>query len=187
MPAFDVLVVGGGAAGLAAAVFTAQAGLRTCVLDAGESTMKETRHIQNYLGFPRYVGGEELLALGREHVKRFDGELATARVTGAARDGDRFRLDTGAGAFDGRYLILSTGHSVALADDLDLDTVPGRGGYFPERHVQTDDAGRAAPGVYAAGLARRWEYQAQVTAGDGARAAVTLLSDHFGKPYVGHT
>jgi len=49
---YEVAVVGGGAAGLAAAVFTARYGLDTAVFDGGKAAITQCAHVENYLGFP---------------------------------------------------------------------------------------------------------------------------------------
>lgn len=55
-----------------------------------------------------------------------------------------------------------------------------------EQHIVTDDSNKASENVYAAGLANSWEYQSSVALGDGAKAAVNLLSDKYGEPYEDH-
>ncbi len=55
-----------------------------------------------------------------------------------------------------------------------------------EEHVVTDDSNRAAEGIYAAGLTNSWEYQTSVAIGDGAKAAVNLLTEIYGEPYEDH-
>jgi len=55
-----------------------------------------------------------------------------------------------------------------------------------DRHIETDDSNKAAEGVYVAGLANSWEHQTSVAIGDGAKAAVNLLSEVYDKPYDDH-
>jgi thioredoxin reductase len=50
----------------------------------------------------------------------------------------------------------------------------------------TDNSNRAGEKVYAAGLANTWEYQTSTALGDGAKAAVNLLSEIRGEPYTDH-
>jgi thioredoxin reductase len=55
-----------------------------------------------------------------------------------------------------------------------------------DQHIVTDDSNKAAESVYAAGLVNSWEYQTSTAIGDGAKAAVNLLSDKKGEPYTDH-
>ncbi|MDX6277471.1 MAG: thioredoxin reductase, partial [Nocardioidaceae bacterium] len=97
----DLLIVGGGPAGLAAAVYGASEGLTTVVLEAdaiggqaGTSSM-----IRNYLGFPRGVSGMRLALRARTQASRFGAQLFTGRAVTAMRVGDIHEVD-----FDGGTL-----------------------------------------------------------------------------------
>ena len=79
---YDVAIVGGGAAGLAAAVYGASEGLRTMLLErdvlggqAGSSS-----RIENYLGFPNGLSGDELSDRARRQALRFGAELVVTRT-----------------------------------------------------------------------------------------------------------
>ncbi|MFF8033009.1 MULTISPECIES: NAD(P)/FAD-dependent oxidoreductase [unclassified Streptomyces] len=115
---YDVVVVGGGAAGLSAALVLGRARLRTLVVDAGEPRNAPSSHMQGYLsrdGMPP----AEFLALGREEIARYGVELVRDRVADVARDGDfTVVLDAG-GTVRARRLIVATG----LEDE--LPEVPG--------------------------------------------------------------
>ncbi|EGQ42968.1 MAG: hypothetical protein J07AB43_09570 [Candidatus Nanosalina sp. J07AB43] len=72
--------------------------------------------------------------------------------------------------------------------ELDLDYEDGvEGMYMMDEHIKTDDSNKAAERVYAAGLANSWEYQTSTAIGDGAKAAVNLLSEVYGEPYSDHS
>jgi thioredoxin reductase (NADPH) len=104
--AYDLVIVGAGPAGLAAAVYAASEGLDTLVLEpqvaggqAGTSAM-----IRNYLGFPRGIGGGDLANRALEQAWLFGANLVLAqRATGLRADGDR------------RLVRLSDGSEVAAA------------------------------------------------------------------------
>ena len=74
----DVLVVGGGPAGLAAATFTARNGLSTLVVARGDSILRRNAHLENFPGFPAGVDARLLLSLMGEGAER----------AGAARETD---------------------------------------------------------------------------------------------------
>ncbi|MFJ4411090.1 NAD(P)/FAD-dependent oxidoreductase [Streptomyces sp. NPDC088910] len=107
---FDVVVVGGGAAGLSAALTLGRARRSVLVIDAGEPRNAPADGIHNYLG-REGAKPAELLATGREEVARYGGETAEGRAVSAARlDGGGFRvgLDDGS-AVRAERLLLATG------------------------------------------------------------------------------
>jgi thioredoxin reductase (NADPH) len=77
---WDVIIVGGGFAGLSAAIYLARAMRRTLVLDAEESLGKWEPEIQNYFGFPEGISGTKLLQRGLEQAKRFGAEVLRDEV-----------------------------------------------------------------------------------------------------------
>src|SRR5690348_8967120 len=108
---YDCLVIGGGPAGLSAAVYMGRFLRRTLVLDAGEGRSSFEQVNENYLGFPDGVKVRELRALGQKQAERFGVEFVDCRVERLTRidDGRHFRAHSTAGAFDGRTVILCTG------------------------------------------------------------------------------
>src|SRR4051812_49261059 len=86
MSDYDVAVIGGGAAGLSAALVLSRARRRVLVVDAGEPRNAPAAHMHGFLsrdGLPP----AELLALGRDEVKRYGGEILAGTVTALVRDG----------------------------------------------------------------------------------------------------
>ncbi|MFA9517250.1 NAD(P)/FAD-dependent oxidoreductase [Halopenitus sp. H-Gu1] len=81
----DVLIVGGGVAGLSAATFTARAGLKTVVATAGESILNRNAHIENFSGFPAGINPRLLLELQRSQASRNGAELRRVRVVSLER------------------------------------------------------------------------------------------------------
>ncbi|WP_276302502.1 NAD(P)/FAD-dependent oxidoreductase [Halorussus lipolyticus] len=171
----EVLVVGGGIAGLSAAVFTARAGLDTLVADSGDSIVRRNAHLENYPGFPAGVNARLLLDLMGEQAdragcERRDAEIERVEVaeggfTAETADGDRLYSD---------YVIAATKNTVDYLDAIDGVGVIDRGKSF----VDTDERGRTGvDGLYAAGRLAEKPYQAVINAGHGAEVAVTLLED----------
>ena len=98
---YDIAVVGGGPAGLAAAMYAASAGFSTVLVerDVPGGQAAHTSVIENYLGFPEGVAGSRLLRLAGRQTEGFGGEIVMLReVTTLDQDGDgsvRFTLEGG--------------------------------------------------------------------------------------------
>ncbi|MFB6156832.1 MAG: FAD-dependent oxidoreductase [Haloferacaceae archaeon] len=187
----EVLVVGGGVAGLQAAVFTAKAGMDTLVLDGGEPLVCSTDKIQNLVTRER-IAGDEIIDTGRARVQSLGGDIEDATVTAISRDDDPgpFTVTTSAGeTYTGETVVVASADEFGFLEPLDdeIEFTDGREGEFTmERHVETDEANRATTNVYVAGLANTWEYQTSVAIGDGAKAAVNLISDRRDEAHVDH-
>ncbi|MET8320885.1 bifunctional NAD(P)/FAD-dependent oxidoreductase/class I SAM-dependent methyltransferase [Micromonospora sp. NPDC005189] len=116
---YDVVVVGGGAAGLSGALALTRARRSVLVIDSGEPRNAPADQVHNYLGREGTPPGE-LVAAGRAEVAGYGGQFRTGRVEAATRDDDGFRLslDDG-GSVRARRLLVATG----LTDE--LPDVPG--------------------------------------------------------------
>lgn len=104
---YDLVIVGAGPAGLAAAVYGASEGLRTLLLDerAPGGQAGTSSRIENYLGFPQGVSGSELTRRALTQARRLGAEfIAPLGVRGVSIDGGYVRLDLG----DGRQLVTRT-------------------------------------------------------------------------------
>ena len=96
LPMYDVAVIGGGPAGLAAAVYGASEGLRTLLIErvAPGGQAGTSSRIENYLGFPAGITGDDLAARAQQQAARFNAELLVARsVTDIDLDGRAIVLD----------------------------------------------------------------------------------------------
>jgi thioredoxin reductase len=120
MTQYDVAVVGGGAAGLSAALVLARTGRNILVVDAGSPRNAPAAHMHGYLSRDGLPPGD-LLALGRAEVESYGGEVVAGTVTDLVRDGDsgfRVLLADGQRIF-ARRLLITTG----LRDE--LPDIPG--------------------------------------------------------------
>src|SRR5947199_7484651 len=84
----EVIVVGGGLAGLSAAIYLGRALRDVLVIDAGESLAIWEPKVQNYLGFPRAVDGRELLRRGRRQAERYGAKFAREEIDRIWKEGD---------------------------------------------------------------------------------------------------
>jgi len=110
MTGYDCLIVGGGPAGLTAAIYLARYHLRTVVLDAGCSRAGLIPLTRNHAGFPEGIAGPELLARMRQQAKQFGAEVRTGEVRRIDRDNrDGFVAATDSAVFRARTILLATG------------------------------------------------------------------------------
>lgn len=172
----DVIVIGGGPAGLSAALFTAKNGLETSVFDADETWLHHA-YLFNYLGIEG-IEGEELLATARSQVTSFGAEQHQVAVTGVSVAGDGFSVRTAAGDNAAEYLVLATGSNRELAEDLGCE-------FTDDGTVAVDvTMETSVENAYATGaMVRAEEWQAIISAGDGAAAALNILSKEKGEHF----
>jgi thioredoxin reductase (NADPH) len=131
---YDLIVIGGGPAGLGAAVYGASEGLRTVLLErtATGGQAGQSSRIENYLGFPDGVSGAQLTERARRQAAKFGAEVLTTRdvtaleVNGSARS---VRFADGSG-IDAHTVILATGVSYRQLAAPGLDEMTGRGVYY---------------------------------------------------------
>ena len=133
-PLYDVCIVGGGPAGLAAAVYAASEGLSTVMVEreAPGGQAGQSAAIENYLGFPKGLSGSELARRAIAQVSRFGAEMVLARdVVGFETRGPvRAVLFDGSGEIEARALIVATGVSYRRLEADGLDELTGRGVYY---------------------------------------------------------
>lgn len=110
---YDVLIIGGGPAGLSAGIYAKRRGLKTLVItkEFGERALK-AHLMENYLGIDK-ISGPDFMKRCVEHAKRIGVELLTDEVMDAeTADGKTFTLTTASGkTFTGKAVIFSTGIS----------------------------------------------------------------------------
>ena len=102
-------MLGGGIAGLSACVYLGRAQRDTLLIDSGKSLVRWAPDIENYLGFPKGIAGEELLAKGRKQAIRHTVKAVQDDVLRAECKADQFRLYGKTRNFACRYLLIATG------------------------------------------------------------------------------
>jgi thioredoxin reductase (NADPH) len=108
-PDFDCLVIGGGPAGLTAAIYLARFHLSLKVVDAGKSRASLIPCTHNHAGFPDGISGRELIERMAEQARLYGASIAAGRVTRLDRAGENFRAEWGEGAVTARTALLATG------------------------------------------------------------------------------
>jgi thioredoxin reductase (NADPH) len=133
-PLYDLCIVGGGPAGLAAAVYGASEGLSTVIVEreapGGQAGMSSA--IENYLGFPKGLSGSDLTHRAIAQVSRFGAEMVLARdVVGFETRGPaRAVLFDGSGEIESRAIVVATGVSYRRLEATGLAELTGRGVYY---------------------------------------------------------
>ena len=130
---YDVIIVGGGPAGLSAAVYAASEGLDTVLVESavvGGQAGQSTR-IENYLGFPEGVSGGQLTDRARRQATRFGAELLSAtNVTGLEVRGSSRVVHTTDREIVGHAVVLATGVMYRRLASDGLNELTGRGVYY---------------------------------------------------------
>jgi thioredoxin reductase (NADPH) len=133
-PLYDVCIVGGGPAGLAAAVYAASEGLSTVIVEreAPGGQAGQSAAIENYLGFPKGLTGSDLAQRAVAQVSRFGAEMVLARsVVGFETRGPvHAALLEGSGAIEARALVIATGVSYRRLAAAGIGELTGRGVYY---------------------------------------------------------
>ncbi len=133
-PLYDVCIVGGGPAGLAAAVYAASEGLSTVIVEregpGGQAS--QSAAIENYLGFPKGLTGSDLTQRAVAQVSRFGAEMVLPRdvVALETRGPVHAVILDGSGEVEARSVIVATGVSYRRLQAEGLDGLTGRGVYY---------------------------------------------------------
>lgn len=108
---YEVIIIGGGPAGLTAGLYTSRARLNTLLIESAllGGQMTTTEMIENYPGFPQGVSGDELSHLMEEQAKRFGMETVTQEVVKVTLEGDLKFVQTHESTYHCDALIISTG------------------------------------------------------------------------------
>jgi thioredoxin reductase (NADPH) len=140
LPFYDLVIVGAGPAGLAAAVYGASEGLRTILIEreAPGGQAGTSSRIENYLGFPQGISGAELARRAVTQARRFGVEvLAPQEVTGVRVDGP-YRIITLAdgSSINCHALLIATGVSYRKLDIPGIEQLTGAGVYYGAAMVE---------------------------------------------------
>ena len=166
---YDIAIIGAGPAGASAAIFAAKAGKKTVLFDSDKGMTKRA-WVENHYGVPE-ISGPELVETQVTDVQKTDGG---------------FRLETENGSFEAKHVIFATGVATDLAEKIGLRTKPGT-----EPRIKTvidvDANGKTnIDGIWAAGTVAGVSVHTIITAGDGAKVAINVISELNGERYVDH-
>ncbi len=140
LPFYDVVVVGAGPSGLAAAVYASSEGLKTLIVErqAPGGQAGTSPKIENYLGFPSGISGGELTRRAVTQARRFGTEIISACEAVGVRVQDSYRVLTLSDGTEvsSRVVLLATGASFRVLDCLGASQLTGAGIYYGAAHTE---------------------------------------------------
>ncbi|RXT03619.1 FAD-dependent oxidoreductase [Ammoniphilus sp. CFH 90114] len=181
---YDIAIIGAGPAGASAALFAAKAGKKTLVLDHDKSMTKRA-WVENHYGVME-ITGPDLVEIGKEQAKKFGAEIVTDTVQNITKADNGFKIETDNETFEADHIIFATGVAVELAEKVGIKTKEGT-----EPRIKTvldvDAKGQTSvSGIWGAGTVAGVSVHTIITAGDGARVAINVISELNGERYVDH-
>jgi thioredoxin reductase (NADPH) len=133
LPFYDLVIVGAGPAGLAAAVYGASEGLKTLIVEqnAPGGQAGTSSRIENYLGFPSGISGADLAGRAAAQVKRFGAELLTQEIVSMKIEQPYKILELSSGKKVSAYaVVLAAGVSVRMLEAQGIEQFLGTGVYY---------------------------------------------------------
>jgi len=181
---FEVAIIGAGPAGASAAIFTSKAGLKTLLIDSGQSMTKRAL-LRNHYGI-KDITGPQIIEIGKEQAVDFGAVLVESKVQEIFHADSYFHIQLENDSFDTKQIIIATGALTDLAKKIGLAIKPGIEPYI-RSIIQVDASGKThIPGIWAAGVAAGSSVHTIISSGDGARVAINLISEKLGRRYVDH-
>ena len=191
-PQYDVIIIGGGAAGLAAAIYAVRAMLKTLVIErqAIGGQILYTGEIENYPGFPEPISGPDLAILYEKQAIRFGTEFEYDTITSLDVDGPVKKVIGEEGTYTAKTVIITTGGEHNKLEVPGEEEFSGRGvsycatcdgNFFKGQDVTVVGGGDAAmdEGTY---LTRMTNSVTVVHRRDELRASKILQKRAFGNP-----
>ncbi|MGO4369914.1 FAD-dependent oxidoreductase [Paenibacillus sp. 2TAB19] len=181
---YDIAIIGAGPAGASAAIFSAKAGKKTVMFENNKGMTKRA-WFENHYGVVE-IGGPDLIETGKKQALKFGTEIKEETVQNITVIEGGFMIESDGGAYEAKHVLLATGAATDLAEHIGVQTKAGT-----EPRIKTvvavDPSGKTnIPGIWAAGTVAGVSVHAIITAGDGAKAAINIISEMNGERYVDH-
>ncbi|USG64555.1 FAD-dependent oxidoreductase [Brevibacillus ruminantium] len=182
---YDIAIIGAGPAGASAALFAAKAGKSTLLVD-NDKSMTKRAWVENHYGVVG-ITGPDMIETGKKQAVHFGAELIDDKVNDIAKTDNGFVITTEEkGTFEAKHVILATGVLLDLAEKAGVATKPGTEPRI-KTVVDVDQDGKTnVPGFWAAGTCAGVSVHTIITAGDGAKVAINVISELNGERYVDH-
>ncbi|MDF2963548.1 MAG: FAD-dependent pyridine nucleotide-disulfide oxidoreductase [Paenibacillus sp.] len=181
---YDIIVIGAGPAGASAALFAAKAGKKTAIIDSDQSITKRA-WVENHYGVLE-ITGPDLVEIGKKQAAKFGAELVQGKAVQITKGSEGFTVATESGSYEGKHIILATGVMTDLAEQAGLQTKPGTEPRIKTVFDVTPEGKTSVEGIWAAGTAAGVSVHTIITAGDGAKVAINVISELNGERYVDH-
>lgn len=126
---YDVLVIGGGLAGMTAGMYAARHGLSVGVIERmmGGASIINVEKVENYPGFPEGIMGADLAAMTQEQAMNAGADFVMGEVSGISEQGDYRVVGTDAGEYRGKAVIIAAGSTLRLLGIPGEEEFTGRG------------------------------------------------------------
>jgi thioredoxin reductase (NADPH) len=128
MAKYEVIIIGGGPAGLTAGLYASRAGLKNLLVERGivGGQIVNATLVENYPGFPQAISGTELGSLMHQQAVKYGLEVVTAEVKGTAQ-GQPYGISTTEGDFEGTAIIIAAGSEYRKLGVLGEERLTGHG------------------------------------------------------------
>jgi thioredoxin reductase len=141
--------------------------------------------VENHYGVVETTG-PDLVETGKKQAEKFGAKLVQDKVQNIVKQDNGFRIETETQSFEAKHVILATGVLTDLAEKIGVKTKPGT-----EPRIKTvidaDANGKTnIEGIWAAGTVAGVSVHTIITAGDGAKVAINVISELNGERYVDH-
>ncbi|MGM9927762.1 MAG: FAD-dependent oxidoreductase [Bacillus sp. (in: firmicutes)] len=182
---FDILIIGAGPAGGSAALFSAKAGKKTLVID-NDKSMTKRAWMENHYGISE-ISGPDLIETGKKQAQKFGAEIITSSVTSVEKTENGFSVITeDKGNFEAKHIVFATGVALNIAEELGVHTKDGTEPRIKKVLAVNEQGQTNIAGVWAAGTCAGVSVHTIITAGDGAKVAINIISELNGERYVDH-
>jgi thioredoxin reductase (NADPH) len=181
---YEIAIIGGGPAGSSAAIFTAKAGKKTLVIDNDQSITKRA-WVENHYGVDQ-IAGPDLVEIGKKQAAKFGAEFVTGKATKIIAGDGFITIETDGETYEAAHVILATGLFADLAEASGIRTKPGTEPRIKTVIDATAEGKTNLDNIWAAGTAAGVSVHTIITAGDGAKVAINVISEINGDRYVDH-
>jgi thioredoxin reductase (NADPH) len=147
--------------------------------------MTKRAWIENHYGLME-ISGPDLIETGKKQATKFGAEIVEDTVVQVEKSENGFQITTENGNYEAVHIIIATGAVASLAEVIGVQTKPGT-----EPRIKTvidvDVTGKTnISGIWAAGTIAGVSVHTIITAGDGAKVAINVVSELNGERYVDH-